>query len=277
MSTSHGVAVMDQLAEQTWHLLRQCHDHKIRLDEDAITTQLLLALVMQLKGTLLMQDGRKDESQTGCDFELWAPNTGRGWRRYAIQAKRITVKTASYSKIKHRVGKTGPWQHDLLRKYSTANRAEPLYLLYSHWDPALQPGTRLKYAKTASTDSKLGCMVASRHTAEISMGKRGARNFPWFDRQTDTCRWSSLLEPPTITGKVPPAIAAAVSASAGGSGGAGGIDVDAIDGSNVHAVLPLELRERLLVGDSPRILKLREGEGYDAKVGLAPRAVLVLE
>jgi hypothetical protein len=43
MSQAHAIGVMDRLASQTWHFLRACYDRKIRVDEDAITTQLLIA------------------------------------------------------------------------------------------------------------------------------------------------------------------------------------------------------------------------------------------
>src|SRR5688500_1888882 len=59
----HCGAGGDQLAVQTWHSLRQCHDLKIRLDEDAITTQLLVGIATQLNATVWMPDGRKDEAR----------------------------------------------------------------------------------------------------------------------------------------------------------------------------------------------------------------------
>jgi hypothetical protein len=282
---------MDQLAAQTWHQLRQSYGLQIRWDEDTITSQLLIALAVQLKGTLLYQDGRKNESQTGCDFELWTPGPSAGWRRYAIQAKRITVPTAQYQSLKHSVGSAKRWQHDLLRDYAKAVRAEPLYLLYNHWDPALVPAGKLRYASTASLDTRLGCMIAPLHTARIAMDTTGARNYPWFNHQAGTRPWSTLLAPPSAGGKVSPDIAAAMAAIVGGGGGSGvgssegaeagegdpdppsGIDIDAIVESNVHEQLPAAYRTH---SNGPHIQELRQGRGLESGAGLLPRAVLVL-
>src|SRR5690606_36374110 len=71
VSRAHAIAVMDQLAEQTWLELRHYYDSKIRIDEDAITSHLLFSIATRLKGTLLMQDGRKIERRTGAYFDLW--------------------------------------------------------------------------------------------------------------------------------------------------------------------------------------------------------------
>ena len=276
MSHAHAVAVLDQLASQTWRLLRACYDRGIRIDEDAITTQLLIAIATQLGGTLLMADGRKDERRTGCDFELWVSDHGSGWRAYVVQAKRVTVPTAAYQKLCYRVGKSGPLQHDLLRVFAGARRATPLYLFYNHWDPTLVPAGSLRYAATAPTDHRFGCSVTSLHTAKLAMHRAGARNYPWLHAQASTKRWSSLLNP-SAAKPVLPVIApatAGIANSRGSSTGeesdeAGGIDVDAIVDSNEHAELPAYLQP---YANRPGVHTVREGEGVE----LVSRATLML-
>lgn len=280
---------MDQLAEQTWLELRHYYDSNIRIDEDAITSHLLFSIVTRLKGTLLMQDGRKIESRTGADFDLWVASPDGTWLRFAVQAKRITIPTAGYPKLAHKVGKTGVLQHELLRRYAKANRARPLYLFYNHWDPSLAPGSRLRHAHLARRDRKYGCSVTTLQTAVMAIGTRGAKNYPWMSHQSTTRPWSCLLDPATFKSSVPAAVAAAMaSGGVGGSGTLGGggevggesekpqssgIDIDALIDSNVHDRLPTALQSRM---SGPRIQTFASGDGFVADVGLAPRAVLIL-
>ncbi len=286
---------MDLLAEQTWLELRHYYDSKIRIDEDAITSHLLFSIVNRLKGTLLMRDGRKVESQTGADFDLWIASPDGKWLRFAIQAKRMTIPTAGYPNLKHKVGKKGVLQHELLRTYAKANGARPLYLFYNHWDPFLSPGSRLRCAHLAPRNPKFGCSVTTLQTAVVAMGTTGAKNYPWIHHQPTTRPWSSLLDPATFESPVPvPVVAAMASATSGGAaggavaiegGGSGdeggeskrpqpsGIDIDAITNSNVYDQLPAALRSRM---NGPRFQTLSSGDGFYEEIGLAPRAVLIL-
>lgn len=297
MSRALAIAVMDQLAEQTWLELRHYYDSKIRIDEDAITSHLLFSIVTRLKGTLLMQDGRKIESRTGADFDLWVASPDGTWVRFAIQAKRITIPTAGYPNLEHKVGKSGVLQHELLRKYAKANGARPLYLFYNHWDPSLAPGSRLRHAHLARRDRKYGCSVTTLQTAVIAMGTRGAKNYPWMSHQSTTRPWSCVLDPAAFKSSVPTAVAAAMASAVSGAasggvrgsgtlrGGGGevggesekpqssGIDIDALIDSNVHDRLPTALQSRM---NGPRIQTFASGDGFVTDVGLAPRAVLIL-
>jgi len=288
---------MDQLAEQTWLELRHYYDSKIRIDEDAITSHLLFSIVTRLKGTLLMQDGRKTESRTGADFDLWVANPDGTWHRFAIQAKRMAIPTAAYPNLEHKVGKTGILQHELLRKYAKANDARPLYLFYNHWDPSLAPGSRLRHAHMARRDRKYGCSVTTLQTTVMAIKTRGAKNYPWISHQSTTHPWSCLLDPATFRSSTPAAVTAAiaggvsgaVSGGVGGPGGTGGgggdfaseseepqsssIESDGSAVSNVYDQLPTALQSRM---NGPRIQTFVSGDGFVADVRLAPRAVLIL-
>jgi len=288
---------MDQLAEQTWHELRHYYDSKIRIDEDAITSHLLFSIVTRLKGTLLMRDGRKIESRTGADFDMWVASPDGTWLRFAMQAKRMTIPTAGYPNLEHKVGKRGIFQHELLRRYAKANGAQPLYLLYNHWDPSLLPGSRLRHAHLAQRDRKYGCAVTTLQTAVTAISTRGAKNYPWISHQSTTRPWSCLLDPTTFKSSVPATVAAAMAGAvsgppSGGVGGAGtaggggrevdgesakpqssGIEVDAIVNSNVHDRLPMALQSRM---NGPTIQTFVSGDGFVADVRHAPRAVLIL-
>lgn len=254
VSRLHARKVMDQLATQTWHSLRECYDLRIRLDEDAITTQLLVAIATRLNATVWIADGRKDEARTGCDFDLWVANTGRGWRRYAIQAKRVSLPTFGYRKIKHQVGVAKELQHDLLRRYAKANRAEPLYCFYNHWDPALWKKGRLLGSGTIPADPKYGCTVATLRTVDTAVHKRGARNYPWIHAQASTMPWSLLLYPQIKGAKGPIS------------------DLAKFLGENYYDSLPATLDEP----NGPRIRKLLPNFEDGAADGLQARAVVVV-
>ena len=70
----------------------------------------------------------------GTDFELWLGSNRKGWFRFAIQAKKLDLRTDRYSSLTQ-ANSNGP-QIELLEDYARLNRAAPLYCLYNHTDDA---------------------------------------------------------------------------------------------------------------------------------------------
>jgi hypothetical protein len=120
------------LANKTWRSIGRCGKNKIHLGEDALTTINLDAIASARFTRVLVEDTRAQESKKGCDFELWLGNQINGWRRYAVQAKKIQLSDERYAALTHRVN--GKLQIDILEEYSNANHAIPIYALYSNSD-----------------------------------------------------------------------------------------------------------------------------------------------
>lgn len=70
------------------------------------------------------------EDLTALDWEWWIGSPRRKWLRFAVQAKKLDLKSQRYRKLKHLVGTEA--QHELLARYAAANDAIPLYCFYNH-------------------------------------------------------------------------------------------------------------------------------------------------
>ncbi len=178
--------LFELLAATTWRAINRASGRRILFGEDAITSVNLLVLADGQSGTYAVEDTRVSESTKGCDFELWVGSSERGWRRFAVQAKKVTPSKAIYAQLAHR-SSGGTLQIDVLENYARANRAYPLYCLYSHskkkggWNcclPEEQP--------------QLGCSVTPSGVIRDTLGKRGARSFTAIHDRRETVPWRCL-------------------------------------------------------------------------------------
>ena len=72
----------------------------VRFGEETITDLLMMDLYLQ--GSTLahfQQTSKPDEAMWGTDFELWLGSEGKGWFRFAIQAKKLDLRTNRYSSL----------------------------------------------------------------------------------------------------------------------------------------------------------------------------------
>ena len=184
---------LGRLAFTTWDTISNAYHKRISYGEDAITSVNLLVLKNSSLNNLVLQDTRIDESSKGCDFEFWIGSNARGWYRYAIQAKKVSVSDDRYNSLSHKVG--GKPQIDILEGYSSANRAIPLYCLfnYSEHTPHINSGCP-KYIDI----KELGCSVTPSKTVRKALNTRGARTFQWFHNRQETLPWSCLVRCPAI-------------------------------------------------------------------------------
>jgi hypothetical protein len=228
MSTSQKL--FEHLAFTTWETILNAFSNNISYGEDAITSVNLLSLKNSSLGDVVLQDTRPTESAKGCDFEFWIGSAEKGWLRYAIQAKKITVSSNRYSSLAHKV--SGVPQIDILEKYSLANKAIPIYCLfnYSKDVSGINPGCP-KYIDTR----ELGCSVTPSKTVRKALKTRGARTFKWFHSRKETLPWSCLVRCPKIIKHWPPSIS--------------GLNIEEM----VHKDLPDVLHSLLLEGDSDQL------------------------
>lgn len=110
-----------------------------------------------------------------------------GWYRYAVQAKKIEVRTGRYAQLGHKVG--GVLQLDILEPYAKANDAVPLYCFYNHVDGAVP--WNCNYAVEIE---QLGCSVTPSKVVRAALKKRGARTFAHIHNQKQTLPWRCLSQ-----------------------------------------------------------------------------------
>jgi len=182
--------LFELLARSTWRTIGRTHRKRIVFGEDAITSYNLDALSSPGVG-VVVEDTRVNEATKGCDFELWAGSDTLGWSRYAVQAKKIRVRSGSYSKLNHMVG--GRFQIDMLAAYASANRAAPLYCFYNHsskpyrWNCNLPPELE-----------QLGCSVTPLDVVRTALSTHGGRTFSWIHQQPETLPWRCLVHCPVF-------------------------------------------------------------------------------
>lgn len=185
--------ILEKLAFTTWETISNAFLQHISYGEDAITSVNLLSLKNEPSSNFVLQDTRINESTKGCDFEFWIGSNQKGWFRYAIQAKKITVSNERYNSLSHKVG--GVPQIDILEKYSTANKAIPLYCLfnYSNKVSSINSGCPMY-----TNIKEVGCSVTPLKTVRKALNTRGARTFQWFHKRQETLPWSCLVRCPEI-------------------------------------------------------------------------------
>lgn len=186
--------IFEILEFTTWDTLSNAHDHGIRYGEDAVTSTNLLALKNARSNRLVLQDTRIDEATKGCDFEFWVGSNADGWHRYAIQAKKLNVRSERYDSLDHKV--CGTPQINILETYARHNRAMPLYCLFNH-SPS-HPSQSSRCPKFQQT-RELGCSVTPSATVHRALKTRGARTFQWFHDRPETLPWTCLVRCPRLS------------------------------------------------------------------------------
>lgn len=189
----HPSALLELLASTTWRTINRSARNRIQYGEDEITSVNLNALASSPDQTVVVEDTRVDEATKGCDFEFWIGSDHLGWARYAIQAKKISLPTSSYSKLGHKVGSS--LQVDVLDSYAVANRAAPLYCFYNY--STKDHGWNCNLPKESE---QLGCSVTPSSVVRAHLSIRGARSFQAIHANKATLPWRCLVRCPLIAG-----------------------------------------------------------------------------
>lgn len=168
----------------------------MRLGEEAITNLLLLDLFEQGSRVFhFKQTSRPEESMSGVDFELWIGSRIKGWLRFAIQAKKIDVKTKTgrYSSLAYKPENSNRKQIDLLEDYARVKHAAPLYCLYNHTADAKREHW---HCCTEPADlEELGCTVTPSINIRNAINERGTRKFDNIHKNESTFPLKCLVCP----------------------------------------------------------------------------------
>lgn len=128
------VSIFEKIASSTWNRIRKSAKFKISQGEESITDFNFLELAADHypKVFPVISTPKNYEKVTGYDWEWWIGNNRVGWLRYAVQAKKIG-KSHRYETLNHTVHK-GKKQVSILKEYSEANQAIPLYCFCNYVD-----------------------------------------------------------------------------------------------------------------------------------------------
>jgi len=186
---------LEQLADDAWHRIHDGHQLGVTQGEESLSDHLLLQLRrINPAGITVLKTPKNIERHKGTDWEWWIGSPQRGWIRYAVQAKKLNLRTGRYDDLAHRIGRR--LQVDILRRYAAVNHAVALYCLYNYTDASdLAPFWR---CPLPCQDSQLGCTVTPAEEVRRAIGKRGCRTFTYFHQRRRTVPWRCLVRCPQI-------------------------------------------------------------------------------
>ena len=151
------------------------------------------------------------EAHTGVDWEWLIGNHRQGWRRYAVQAKKVGPDPAySYRGLRQpvNVNKGGVVrrreQLDILREYASRKRAAPLYCFYNF----VQKSSYQQFwhcCQSTVQPKQFGCTVTPAYVVEWATNdhsekpRRSRRKFDPIHERTETVPWRCLTLCPYLS------------------------------------------------------------------------------
>lgn len=190
----------NKISDDIWNRLHLSKKLGISQGEETLTDNLLLYLASQnLSDIRIIQTPKNLESCQGTDWEWWIGNRKSGYLRYAIQAKKLDLKSGRYSSLNHKVGtgSVAASQHVVLEKYSQANKAIPLYAFYNYLEPNDYP--KKWNCPLPLEHKKLGCTVTPLKNVKKAISTRGCRTFEKLHEFKETIPLRCLVQCPNFT------------------------------------------------------------------------------
>ncbi len=197
-------AIIESLSEYVWYRLRDSIDLDIRQGEETLTDNMLLLLARQQRynitvlRTFIDHTSRSMEARQGTDWEWWIGSYTLGWRRFAVQAKKLNSETHRYDCLTHKVGRRKKPQIDIFEEYCLSNDAEGIYCFYNFMNSALNykrywhcVDPRVDPLQLAWTFTPLG-------NVRLAVNKWGGKNFKYVHSFKDTLPMRCLFSCPSF-------------------------------------------------------------------------------
>lgn len=188
---------IDKLTKDIWGNIDLSNNLKTKFGEETISDILLLELAKLRNYNLrIIQTPKDKEKFKGTDWELFIGSQSYGWIRFAIQAKKAHPKSkkGDYNCLKHSVGTEE--QIDILKRFSKANNAVPLYCFYNHYPKANESDHW--HCKKKFEQKLLGWTITSIKNVETAINTHGCRNFEFIHKQKETLPTKCLFDCPLL-------------------------------------------------------------------------------
>jgi len=196
LDISNSVTLLESLSERTWHRLKASQEANVSQGEETITDVILLEIKMSGMDKIRVWKCPKDlERKTGIDWEWFIGSDTQGWLRYAVQAKKLNLKTRRYDNLNHKVNDKP--QIEILESYANRQEAIPLYCFYNY----AEGGNFSPYWQCDLTCNKtqLGCTITPLKQIKEALARRGGRTFYSIHQNKCTLPWRCLVKCQHIT------------------------------------------------------------------------------
>lgn len=243
------------LARDTYCRIDAGEKHGIQQSEETITELNLLEIARRNYSFVrLVKPTKIEEAKTGIDWEIWIGSDEDGWRRYAMQAKRLSLSSGKYASFRQKNKHTGLFQLDVLEAYAIASNSIPVYCFYNYVPFA--EGNKYWHCNMAVDVQYLGCTVVPLEIAKVSHAQRRPRTFGDLHQHNEAKPWHCLFCPLEIYRAKQAAMALRSDSSRAAQAG-------------YYSALPSGLLEGVDL-DPPVV------EGRNGAVQLRPRAIMVV-
>ena len=169
----------------------------LQFGEETITNVFMMDLYVQGSTVVLFeQTSKKKESRSGTDFELWVGSQRLGWFRFAVQAKKLNLRTGRYDDLNHKntIGR----QPKLLEQYAMSNLACPVYCLYNFTERVDRSDHWHCCDDTKNDLTELGCSMTTLSVIQQAINTHRGRNFRWIHRWKNTLPLRCLVACPKV-------------------------------------------------------------------------------
>ena len=188
------MAFTEQIAEDTWSMLKQARKFGVQLGEETLTELLILKFVSCMPNRYkLFQIDKKKEARIGADLEVRIYGHNNQETVFAIQAKKLS-QSGRYDHLNARVNSSGSFQIDVLERYSRDEGAIPLYLLYNYVDHKTQQYWHC--CKRPPSEKQLGCTLVPSWNIRQAISMYGHRKFHWIHESCAAKPWRCLFDCP---------------------------------------------------------------------------------
>ena len=204
-STNTPLTLFENIARTTWEWLGEARQRKLSFSEETITD----IAALQIAGAALNQVkiakvSKFEEKRYGIDWMWFIGNPRQGYRRYAVQAKKVTLDTStnfSY-RLRRRVSRMpgSKFQIQRLERFARIARAVPLYCFYNNVDSAL--ATKhwhcLRYPSQPDDIRQMGCTVVPLDVVQEVHKPYRNKNFCAVHRDKRSIPWRCLFHPSCV-------------------------------------------------------------------------------
>ena len=200
--TNAALALFESISRITWEWLGQARQLRLSFSEETVTDIAALQIAGAASRLVrVVKATKQQERQYGLDWMWFIGSPSQGYRRYVVQAKKITLNSSpnfSY-RIRHRVSRTpgSEFQMERLQRCAIRARATPLYCFYNNVGLAL--ATRYwhcrTYPKQPDDIRQMGCTIVPLDVVEAVHRPHHRKDFSSVHQDNRSMPWRCLFHP----------------------------------------------------------------------------------